>query len=601
MPTSRKAVERASEEDIAGLRVAAERAAEIVDVESAAAALQHFSKLTPAETALMKFAGDYRSEPDGFAAAGPSTIPDDPTNDPAHADEWSTQREVRADLIRWLCVDPRARALIDPQGIRLLGARITGKLNLSDLKVPFPLVLRECSIGERMTFERAEFPRFDLGGSYTGEIDGNGIVVHSDLGLNFLHASGEVWFRNSTVDGNLYAAGGRFTHSKFAPQEPAFSGLFDASSTALDVHSSQIQGIAAFCCGFEADGAVVLAASTVGALVFTDGTFNNANNLAIVANVIRVDHAVFLGSSPFAHGGVRVNGLVTFLNAHVSEFFVKDATFLGAAGDRHGFDASEMSTDTLLWQRVKLENGASMNLAGANVGILNDDSRSWPAPGKLQLGGFTYTQLVGVASDGRSLLDARSRLRWLALQPDFHAQAYRQLAKVLRDSGDDTGANEVLIVAENRRYAGYGRAGALLGGFLNLTVGYGHKPFRTLAWSLLVILIGWPIVRMADRAGVMRPTWPENAPNIPESHYEELHPFLYSVDVFLPFVDLHQEHYWWPNSNASGDCMFFGYKFRLRGSLVRHYLWLQVFCGWLLSAILIAGVSGLMRGDWGGP
>jgi hypothetical protein len=435
-----------------------------------------FSNLTPAETALMKFAGDYRADPGGFAAAGPSTIPDDPTNDPAHADEWSAEREVRAELIRWLCMDPRARALIDPQGIRLLGARITGKLNLSDLKVPFPLVLRECSIGERMTFERAVFPLFDIGGSYTGEIDGNGIVVHSDLGLNFLHASGEVWFPNSTVDGNLYAAGGRFSRSKVAPQAPLFSGLYSASGAALDVHSSQIQGIAAFCCGFEADGVVVLAASTVGALVLTGGTFNNANNLAIVANVIRVNHAVFLGSSPFAHGGVRVNGLVTFLSAHVAEFFVQDATFLGAVGDLHGFDATKMSTDTLLWQRVKLENGASMNLADATVGILNDDSRSWPAPGKLELGGLTYAQLVGLASDGRSLLDARSRLRWLALQPDFNAQTYRQLAKVLRDSGDDTGATEVLIVAENRRYAGYGRAGALLGGFLNLTIGYGHKP-----------------------------------------------------------------------------------------------------------------------------
>ena len=144
-------------------------------------------------------------------------------------------------------------------------------------------------------------------------------------------------------------------------------------------------------------------------------------------------------------------------------------------------------------------------------------------------------------------------------------------------------------------------SGALLGGFLNLTVGYGHKPFRTLAWSLLVILIGWQIVRMADRAGVMRPTWPENSPSSPAAHYEELHPFLYSVDVFLPFVDLHQEHYWWPNSNASGDCLFLGYKFRLRGSLVRHYLWVQIFSGWLLSAILLAGISGLMRSDWGGP
>jgi hypothetical protein len=95
----------------------------------------------------------------------------------------------------------------------------------------------------------------------------------------------------------------------------------------------------------------------------------------------------------------------------------------------------------------------------------------------------------------------------------------------------------------------------------------------------------------------MRPTFPENIPQSSEPHYEELHPLLYSLDVFLPFVNLHQEHYWWPNSKASGDCAVFGHEFRLRGSLVRRYLWLQTFSGWLLSAILIAAVTGLMRSD----
>ncbi len=153
-----------------------------------------FSNLIPAEIALLKFAGSNRSEPGGFAIAGPSAKPDDPSNDPAHADKWGKEREVRADLIRWLCVDPRAKALIDPQGIRLLGARITGKLNLVDVTIPFAVTLRNCSIGERMTFEHASFPRLDLGGCYTGEIDGRGAVVHSDLNLNFIRASGQVWF-----------------------------------------------------------------------------------------------------------------------------------------------------------------------------------------------------------------------------------------------------------------------------------------------------------------------------------------------------------------------------------------------------------------------
>jgi hypothetical protein len=230
-------------------------------------------------------------------------------------------------------------------------------------------------------------------------------------------------------------------------------------------------------------------------------------------------------------------------------------------------------------------------LRGASLGSLIDDPRSWPAPGKLVLEGLTYDQLGGPA------IDARSRLQWLALQPEFQLQPYRQLAKILRNNGDDSGATEVLIAAEDRRYASYGRASALWGGFLNATIGYGHKPLRTIGWSLLVILIGWPIVWAAKRAGVMRPTFPENIPQSAAPDYEELHPLLYSLDAFLPFVDLHQEHYWWPNSKAVGDCVVFGYKFPLRGSLVRHYLWLQIFSGWLLSAILIAGVTGLMRSD----
>jgi hypothetical protein len=556
-------------------------------------AAAEFSNLTPAETALLMFAGSYRSEPGGFALAGPSAKPDDPSNDPAHAEKWGKEREVRADLIRWLCVDPRATALIDPQGIRLLGARITGKLNLAHVTVPFALALRNCSIGERMTFEHTLFPSLDLGGCYTAEIDGQGMVVHADLDLSFVHAAGEVWFPSSSIDGNLYAIGGQFRRSKVEPQPSA-----RMEGTALDAGSSTIRGTEILCCGLEVDGALILGGASVGSVFFSGATFNNPNNIAILASGIRVDHIVFLGSSPFSHEGVTINGLVAFLSAHVAEgLIVQDAMFLGAAADLHGFDARGMSADTLTWQRVKLENGAFMNLKGVAIRALIDDSQSWPAAGKLALNELTYSQLVGFAGDGRSLLDARSRLRWLALQPEFDAQPYRQLAKVLREQGDEPGATEVLIAAEDRRYASYGYASALWGGFLNATIGYGHKPLRTIGWSLFVILVGWPIVWAAKRAGVMRPTFPENIPPSSESDYEELHPLLYSLDAFLPFVNLHQEHYWWPNSKASGDCVILGRKFRLRGSLVRHYLWLQIFSGWLLSAILIAGVTGLMRSD----
>jgi hypothetical protein len=35
----------------------------------------------------------------------------------------------------------------------------------------------------------------------------------------------------------------------------------------------------------------------------------------------------------------------------------------------------------------------------------------------------------------------------------------------------------------------------------------------------------------------------------------------------------------------------------LFGSFLRYYLWMQIIAGWLLSAIFVAGVTGLMRND----
>jgi hypothetical protein len=74
----------------------------------------------------------------------------------------------------------------------------------------------------------------------------------------------------------------------------------------------------------------------------------------------------------------------------------------------------------------------------------------------------------------------------------------------------------------------------------------------TVMWSLALVLVGWAVVRVAKTASVMHPTYPENPPAQEELHYQALHALLYSLDVFLPFVNLHQEHYWWPDEDASG-------------------------------------------------
>jgi len=287
---------------------------------------------------------------------------------------------------------------------------------------------------------------------------------------------------------------------------------------------------------------------------------------------------------------------VDFAAAKVAtDVIVSDARFLGAPADAHGFFGSGLTSGAFYWRNV-LQNGATLDLSGAHVGSLLDEEKSWPEPGDLLIDGLIY--------DGfgpSSPTDVQTRMRWISLHPEapgeFKPQPYRQLAKVYRESGLENEAVQVLIAEEDARYARYGPIGRLWGAFLKGTIGYGHRPLRAMFWSLAVVLLGTAVTSMAKSAAVMRRTYPENAPLATDDRYERLFPLLYSLDVFLPFVNLHQEHYWWPNSTAKGACTLLGYHLTLPGSLVLYYLWLQIIAGWVLSAIFIAGVTGLIRND----
>ena len=58
---------------------------------------------------------------------GPSDDPDNASNDTAHAENWGSDRTVRAEVVAWLLSDPNASRFVHPSGLALAGARITGK------------------------------------------------------------------------------------------------------------------------------------------------------------------------------------------------------------------------------------------------------------------------------------------------------------------------------------------------------------------------------------------------------------------------------------------------------------------------------------------
>ena len=129
------------------------------DLETLARA--RFTELSAAEIKLLQAA------PKGeVAVCGPNRNNDDPANDPSKAKKWGEERQIRADLIRWLCVDRAAKELVDPKGIRAYGSKITGALDLSFVTVPFPLTLWNCRLVGEVNLLAVEVPQLDLQGTW---------------------------------------------------------------------------------------------------------------------------------------------------------------------------------------------------------------------------------------------------------------------------------------------------------------------------------------------------------------------------------------------------------------------------------------------------
>jgi len=182
-----------------------------------------FHNLTHAELALLEFAYIGNLNHGELAVAGPSKDPLDPSNDPKGAAAWTGDRDIRSTLIEWLAVDHTAIARIHPSGIRVLGARVVGSLDLSNVRVPFAITMIQCSIPEQIRLEATEIPRLDLDGSYTGEIFAPDIHVAGSLffgddGHDYgpFHADGEIDISRGKVDGDLDFDHGHFRHSKAA-------------------------------------------------------------------------------------------------------------------------------------------------------------------------------------------------------------------------------------------------------------------------------------------------------------------------------------------------------------------------------------------------
>jgi len=513
-----------------------------------------------------------------------------PADDPARAADWAPGRVLRANRIAWLCTDPEASALVARRGIWAAGARIEGDLDVRFAAVPFPLRLEDCAFRGALDLQDAQFRSVQLPGCHTGEIRADGLRTEGSLCLNRrFRAEGAVRLSGAQVGGNLTCRSAQF----LCPD-----------GTALSADGVRVKGDLRLNDGFRAEGAVSLLGVAVGKDVDCDGgQFLCPSGDALCADGLRVDGCVFLRQGFRAEGVVRLRGAAIggdfsclggrFVHPGQTALMADGVKVEGAVFLRNGFHAegrvSFMAARIgrfLFLSGVDAPGGLTLDLRSAHVGSLCDEAASWPAPGQLLLHGLVYEDL-----DDRSPLDAPTRLAWLRRQPaqSFRPQPYEHLAAVLKKHGLDEDARQILIAKNDDRLRLTRMPAAsramyhLLGG----SISYGYRPWRAFRLALLIVAVGTALFSLGFRAGVLASV--EGKPR------ESFNALLYSLDTFLPIVDLHQKGAWWPAAAGTEHVLELGGLTLSWGALLRTYQWIHIGLGWILTTLLVASLSGLIR------
>ncbi len=164
------------------------------------------SPLTEAEVKTLRCA--VRGE---TAICGPNIDNLDLANDPQTADFWDVDRQIRSTILRWLCVNPRAKNLVDPRGIDVFGAKILGPLELFAVSIPFGLAFSNCLLDSALNLRNAEIVALSLRRTKAHSIGADGVRVRNSVFLRGgFHCVGQVRVPGARIGGNLECDGGKF-------------------------------------------------------------------------------------------------------------------------------------------------------------------------------------------------------------------------------------------------------------------------------------------------------------------------------------------------------------------------------------------------------
>lgn len=466
-----------------------------------------------------------------------------------------------------------------PGAAALAAARLTVGHDAfcSDLSANGEVRLPGARIGGRLDLTRAR-----LANPGAAALTADRLAVDDGVLAEGLTSDGEIRLTGARVGGTLVLAAAHLSN----PGARALNG--EGLVVDQDVHATG---------GFRAEGEVQLVRARIGgALNLDDAVLANPGDQALTADALTIEQSVY-GRRLSAEGevrlvGARIGGVADFGGARLSnpERRALYAVRLSVDGDlmcRRGFTAEgglQLSgarvgghielTDAVLTRprRQALDLGFAtaqalillprqapeglINLTGTQVGIYEDDHRTWPAT--LLLQGFTYDTLTGDA-------DVRSRLRWASRhRGGYTPEIYDQLAAAYRRTGHEASARQVAIAKQWQRRTVLRAPGKLANWLLYLTVGYGYRTWLAAVWLAALLVLGTQVFA-PDQMTKTATTAPSFSA------------LGYTLDVLLPIGDLGQQKAWQP------------------GGAAQYWSWAFIAAGWILGTAVVAGLTGVLK------
>jgi hypothetical protein len=428
-----------------------------------------------------------------------------------------SDHEVRAELLRELLLGRRGP--LDPQGVRLVGLRIIGKLRLDQIAAITGISLRRCVITKSVDLTGSHFPRVAVQDSRLTRLLADGLQVDRDLKLRGIQASGDarsgaIRLRGAGVAGYVDLDGADVTNysgpALFADRLQVGGGLFlrelqasGAGETAavrllgaqigsqvvlrgakvinetgpgLDADRLQVAGTLDLrglsVTGSGGAGAVRLASAHVGAHVdFESAEIVNDSGPALEAERLHAEGDLQLYRVRFA--GAGDGGAVRLSNAQVKGRFNLDSAEVVNTAGQLLVDVRDAGVATVSMPVLTVCAARRPDLACANADHVDLDR-------------FTF--------DG---LDAIGWREWLHLirchTKVYRPGPYQQLAAVERAAGHDGNVRRILIAQQRDLYQ---RAPDAIGNWWarrfhrlwGALAGYGYLARRTAAVLLLALL-----------------------------------------------------------------------------------------------------------------